>query len=31
MPYMPLEKSGKIAPERLKRLTQSKNNAQLWM
>ena len=28
---MLLEKSGEIAPERMKRLSQSKNNAQLWM
>ena len=28
---MLLEISGEIAPERIKRLRQSKNNAQLWM
>ena len=28
---MLLEKSREIAPERMKRLNQSKNNAQLWM
>ena len=28
---MLLEKSGEIAPERMKRQSQSKNNAQLWM
>jgi len=28
---MLLEKSGEIAPERMKRLSQSRNNAQLWM
>ena len=26
-----LEKSGEIAPERIKRLSQSENNAQLWL
>ena len=26
-----LEKSGEIAPERMKRLSQSRNNTQLWM
>ena len=26
-----LGKSGQVAPERMKRLNQSKNNAQLWM
>ena len=26
-----LEKSEEIAPERVKRLSQSENNAQLWM
>ena len=26
-----LEKSGEIAPERMKSLGQSRNNAQLWM
>ena len=26
-----LDISGEITPERMKRLTQSKNNAQLWM
>ena len=28
---MLLEKSGEIAPEGMKRLSQSANNAQLWM
>ena len=28
---MLLEKSGEIIPERMKRLSHSKNNAQLWM
>ena len=28
---MLLEKSGEIAPERMKRMSQSENNAQLWM
>ena len=28
---MPLEKSGEIIPERVKRWSQSENNAQLWM
>jgi len=28
---MLLEKSGEITPERMKRQSQSKNNAQLWM
>ena len=28
---MLLEKSGEITPERIKRWSQSKNNAQLWM
>ena len=28
---MPLEKSGEIAQERMKRWSQSENNAQLWM
>ena len=28
---MPLEKSGDIAPERMKRLSQSRKDAQLWM
>jgi len=28
---MLLEKSGEIAPEGMKRLSQSKNNAKLWM
>ena len=27
----PLENSGEITPERMKRQSQSKNNAQLWM
>ena len=27
---MPLEKSGEIAPEGMKKLSQSKNNVQLW-
>ena len=31
MPNMPLEKSGEIAPEGIKRLSQTKNNAQLWV
>ena len=31
MPNMLLEKSGEIGPERMKRLSQSENNAQLWM
>ena len=31
MPNILLEKSGKIAPERMKRLGQSESNAQLWM
>ena len=31
VPDMLLEKSGETAPERLKRLSQSKNNPQLWM
>ena len=31
MANMLLEKSGEIAPERMKRLSQSKNNTQLWM
>ena len=26
-----LEKSGEITPERMKNLSQSENNAQLWM
>ena len=30
-PDILLEKSGEIAPERMKKLSQSKNNAQLWM
>ena len=30
MPNMPLEKSGDIAPERIKRLSQSRNNTQVW-
>ena len=29
--YMLLEKSGEITPERMKRQSQSENNAQLWM
>jgi len=28
---MLLEKSGEITPERMERLSQSENNAQLWM
>ena len=28
---MLLEKSGEIAPEEMKRLSQSRNNAQLWI
>ena len=28
---MPLEKSGDTAPERMKRLSQSRKDAQLWM
>ena len=28
---MLLEKSGEIAPERIKRLSQSRNNTQKWM
>ena len=28
---MLLEKSGKITPEGMKRLSQSRNNTQLWM
>jgi len=28
---MPLEKTGEIAPERMKRLSQSRNDTQLWM
>ena len=31
VPNMLLEKSREIAPERMKRLSQSKNNIQLWM
>ena len=31
MPNMLLEKSREIAPEGMKRLSQSRNNAQLWM
>ena len=31
LPNMLLEKSGEIAPERIKRLSQSENNAQLWL
>ena len=31
MPNVLLEKNGEIAPERMKRLSQSENNAQLWM
>ena len=31
MPNMLLEKSKKIAPEGMKRLSQSENNAPLWM
>ena len=28
---MLMEKNGEIAPERMKRMDQSRNNAQLWM
>ena len=28
---MLLEKTGEVTPERMKRLSQSRNNAQLWM
>jgi len=31
VPDMLLEKSREIAPEGIKRLSQSRNNAQLWM
>ena len=31
MPNTLLEKSGEIAPEAMKRLSQSRNNSQLWM
>ena len=31
LPNMLLEKSGEIAPEGMKRLSQSRNNTQLWM
>ena len=31
MPNMLLEKSGEIAPGRMKRLSQSRNDTQLWM
>jgi len=31
VPNMLLEKSGEIAPERMKRWSQTKNNTQLWM
>ena len=31
MPNMILEKSREIAPERMKRLSQSGNNTQLWI
>ena len=31
MPNLLLEKCGEIAPEGMKRLSQSGNNAQLWM
>ena len=31
MPNMLLEKSGEIDPERMKMLSQSENNIQLWM
>ena len=31
IPNMLLQKSGEITPERMKRWSQSKNNAQLWM
>ena len=31
MSYMLLQKSGEFIPERMKRLGQSRNDAQLWM
>ena len=31
MPNMLLEKTGETTPERMKRRSQSENNAQLWM
>ena len=31
VPNMLLDKSGDIAPERMKRQSQSENNTQLWM
>ena len=31
VPNMLLEKDGEITPERMKRRSQSQNNAQLWM
>ena len=31
MPNMLLEKHGEITPERMKRLSQSENNNQLWI
>ena len=31
VPNMLLENSGEIAPERMKRLSQSKNHTQLWI
>ena len=31
MPKMLLDKCGELTPERMKRLRQSENNAQLWM
>ena len=31
MPNVLLEKRGEIAPERMKKLSQSENNTQLWM
>ena len=31
MPNMLLEKSGEITPKRMKKQSQSENNAQLWM
>ena len=31
VPSMLLEKSGEVTPERMKRQSQSENNAQLWL
>ena len=31
MPNVLLEKSGEIPPERMKRMSQSENNARLWV